>query len=101
MKLKLSSMDDHRNAIYARMVKKVGSRHYWDQWAKDIADIASAHITRITALVDDPDTPPSQQFEVFPGRRRRNWNKPSTRAGAMERLARPMITSLVFEALLK
>src|SRR5699024_9046413 len=38
--LQLSKMDELRDAIYARMVKKVGSRTYWDQWAKDIAVIA-------------------------------------------------------------
>jgi len=99
LELKLSAMDDLRNAIYARMVKKVGSRHYWDQWAKDIADIASAHITRITALVDDPDTAASQQFAVFLGALRRNLNESITRDGAIEMLAQHMITKPVFDAL--
>lgn len=58
LQVRLTQMDDLRNAIYARMVRKVGSRTYWDQWARDIAVIAQAHITRITALVDDPAPPP-------------------------------------------
>ncbi|MGP5132533.1 DEAD/DEAH box helicase [Brachybacterium tyrofermentans] len=97
--LKLSQMDELRDAIYARMVKKVGSRTYWDQWAKDIATIASAHITRITRLVDDPDTAASQQFGVFLDALRRNLNESITRSGAIEMLAQHMITKPVFDAL--
>jgi predicted helicase len=29
-----------QSVIYARMVQKVGNRKYWEQWAKDIAQIA-------------------------------------------------------------
>ncbi|MGO2191186.1 MAG: DEAD/DEAH box helicase [Brachybacterium sp.] len=97
--LKLSQMDELRNAIYARMVKKVGSRTYWDQWAKDIAAIAGAHISRITNLVDDPDTAASRQFEVFLDALRRNLNESISRDGAIEMLAQHMITKPVFDAL--
>lgn len=97
--LKLSQMDELRNAIYARMVKKVGSRTYWDQWAKDIALIAHAHITRITALVNDPSTAAAKQFEVFHDALRRNLNDSITRDGAIEMLAQHMITKPVFDAL--
>lgn len=97
--LKLSQMDELRNAIYARMVKKVGSRTYWDQWAKDIAAIAGAHISRITTLVDDPDTAASRQFEVFLDALRRNLNESISRDGAIEMLAQHMITKPVFDAL--
>ena len=38
---------EFRDAMYARIVKKVGERKYWEKWASDIADIAQAHITRI------------------------------------------------------
>ncbi|WP_210602891.1 DEAD/DEAH box helicase [Brevibacterium oceani] len=99
LELRLSQMDELRDAIYARMVKKVGSRTYWDQWAKDIAVIAQSHITRITALVDDPDTAASQQFEVFLDALRRNLNESITSDGAIEMLAQHMITKPVFDAL--
>ena len=97
--LRLSQMDELRNAIYARMVKKVGSRTYWDQWAKDIAAIAGAHITRITSLVDDPDSAASKQFGVFLDALRRNLNESISRDGAIEMLAQHMITKPVFDAL--
>lgn len=97
--LRLSQMDELRNAIYARMVKKVGSRTYWDQWAKDIAVIAQSHITRITTLVDDPSTAAAGQFEVFHDALRRNLNESISRDGAIEMLAQHMITKPVFDAL--
>ena len=32
--------DELKDLIYARMVERVGNRRYWEQWAKDIAQIA-------------------------------------------------------------
>ena len=32
--------------IYARMVKKVGDRRYWEQWANDVAEIADIAYTK-------------------------------------------------------
>ena len=97
--LKLSQMDQLRDAIYAKMVTKVGSRTYWDQWAKDIAVIAANHITRITTLVDDPDSPAAHQFSIFLDALRRNLNESISRGGAIEMLAQHMITKPVFDAL--
>src|SRR5699024_8479648 len=97
--LRLTQMDELRDAIYARMVKKVGSRTYWDQWAKDIAVIAQNHITRITSLVDDPQSAASDHFDVFLDALRRNLNESITRGGAIEMLAQHMITKPVFDAL--
>ena len=99
LELKLSQMDQLREAIYAKMVTKVGSRTYWDQWAKDIAAIAANHITRITALVDDPDSPAAHQFSIFLDALRRNLNESITRDGAIEMRAQHMITKPVFDAL--
>ncbi len=33
------------------MVKKVGDKRYWEQWAASVADIAKRHIDRITRLI--------------------------------------------------
>ncbi len=49
--------------MYARIVQKVGERRYWETWAKDVADIAQAHITRIKGLLADPESNPSKEFE--------------------------------------
>ncbi|GAB2540973.1 DEAD/DEAH box helicase [Brachybacterium huguangmaarense] len=99
LELQLTAMDTLRDAIYAKLVKKVGTRHYWDQWAKDIAQIAQAHIARIARQVDEPGTDASDQFSVFLDALRRNLNDSITRAGAIEMLAQHMITKPVFDAL--
>ena len=46
----LFSLSQWQEAIYARIVDKVGTRTYWEHWAADVADIAAAHITRIKAI---------------------------------------------------
>lgn len=46
----LFSLSQWQEAIYARIVDKVGTRTYWEHWAADVADIAGRLITRITAL---------------------------------------------------
>lgn len=40
-----------QSVVYARMVKKVGSKTYWEQWAASVGDIAKRHINRITDLI--------------------------------------------------
>jgi len=42
-----------QSVVYARMVEKVGSRRYWEQWAKDVSIIAERQIERITFLVEN------------------------------------------------
>lgn len=88
-----------RDAIYARIVKKVGERRYWQTWAKDIAEIAQQHIVRINALLATPDSPAAKEFEVFLEGLRGNLNDGITQSDAVEMLAQHLITRPVFEAL--
>lgn len=97
--LALAFLDEWREAIYAKIVAKVGSRRYWEDWAKDIADIAQRHITRITALLDGGNPEVTQQFDRFLTGLRGNLNDGITRADAVEMLAQHLITRPVFEAL--
>ena len=43
------------DALYARIVEKVGDRRYMENWAADISRIAAAQDTRIRALLDHPE----------------------------------------------
>lgn len=97
--LGLTWLDEWREAIYAKVVAKVGSRTYWEDWAKDIADIAQRHITRITALLDGGDPKVTAEFDTFLGGLRGNLNDGITRADAVEMLAQHLITRPVFDAL--
>lgn len=87
-----------RDAMYARIVKKVGERTYWPDWASDVARIAQTHITRITALLQDSQSARAR-FEMFLSGLRGNLNESITEDQAIEMLAQHLITRPVFEAL--
>ena len=91
--------DEFSKAIMAKIVKKCGRRDYWEDWATDIARIAQTHITRITALVQKPDTPERHAFDTFLAEIRDHLNDSITEAEAIEMLAQHIITRPVFEAL--
>ncbi|GAA1625265.1 DEAD/DEAH box helicase [Catellatospora bangladeshensis] len=88
-----------RDAIYARIVQKVGSRRYWEDWAKDVSVIAERHTTRIRALLGDPTLHVNDTFEDFLNGLRANLNDGITRDDAIDMLAQHLITRPVFEAL--
>ncbi|MEJ8282087.1 DEAD/DEAH box helicase [Pseudonocardia spirodelae] len=96
----LTWSDEWRDAIYARIVSKVGDRRYWEDWARDIADIADRHVVRIrTALEDDSAGEIRGQFSSFHDALRANLNDSITEANAIEMLAQHIITKPVFDAL--
>ena len=91
----------------ARIVEKCGSRKYWDEWAGDVAQIARAHIERITALVtpgghadNDPDAlVRAELFDEFVLELQDDLNPGVTREDAIEMLAQHLVTGPVFDAL--
>jgi predicted helicase len=97
IQMALFRIDDWRQAIYARLVDKVGERTYWEQWAKDIAAIAQAHVTRIKAALSLPDK--RDAFQEFVAELRAMINPGVTEADAIDMLAQHIITKPVFDAL--
>ena len=95
----LFSLSAWQEAIYARIVDKVGTRTYWEQWAADVADIAGRLVTRITALLDGADFDASTGFETFLKGLRDNLNDSISRDDAISMLAQHLITKPVFDAL--
>jgi predicted helicase len=91
--------DEFSKAIMAKIVKKCGRRDYWEDWASDIAKIAQTHITRITALVEKPNTTERAAFEAFLAEIKDDLNDSITEGEAIEMLAQHIITRPVFEAL--
>ena len=87
-----------QGAIYARMVKRVGSKRYWEQWASDIAKIAERHKNRIAQLIDT-DKKHRQAFDKFMDGLHTNINPNIKEEEAIEMLAQHLITKPVFEAL--
>lgn len=92
-------IDELRRAIYAQLVKKVGTRHYWEDWAGDIARIAARHEARIRALVADPKLEFEPVFAEFLAGLRANLNDAITENDALAMLSQHLITRPVFEAL--
>ena len=95
----LDNIGEWRDAIYAKIVDKVGTRRYWESWAKDVAHIAQRHIDRIQTLLDDEESEHAKAFEDFLAGLRRNLNPAVSRDEAIEMLSQHLITRPVFEAL--
>ena len=86
-----------QRVVFARMVKKVGERGYWDEWAKSVAGIAERQIVRIGNLVKGGGY--RQAFEKFLDGLQKNINPGVTVAEAIEMLSQHIITKPIFEAL--
>ena len=93
------TIDEFTTAIRAKIVKKCGRRDYWEDWAGDIAKIAQTHITRITAIVQQPGSTGRAAFERFLAEIRDDLNESISENDAIEMLAQHLITRPVFEAL--
>lgn len=95
----LFSLSEWTEAIYAKVVDKVGTRTYWEDWAADVADIASAQITRINAALVTAGPELAQGFDDFVHGLRANLNESISREDAVSMLSQHLITKPVFDAL--
>lgn len=95
----LFSLEQWQEALYTKLVDKVGTRTYWEDWADDVAGIAEAQVIRITSLIDAADTPLRAEFERFVEGLRGNLNDSITEAEAISMLSQHLITAPVFDAL--
>ncbi|WP_407542474.1 DEAD/DEAH box helicase family protein (plasmid) [Deinococcus radiomollis] len=87
-----------RDAIFAKIVTKVGDRRYWESWAGDVADIAERHVTRIQSLLEN-NAPAQAAFAGFLQGLHENINDGITEKDAIEMLSQHLITRPVFDAL--
>lgn len=87
-----------QGAIYAKMVEKVGSRRYWEQWAQDVARIAQRHEERIKRLIAT-EGKHQKAFKGFISALQKNINPSITEQKAIETLSQHLITKPVFDAL--
>ena len=92
-------IDDFSRAVMAKIVEKCGTRDYWEDWAKDVAEIAERHVTRIAGLVRQPDSDARSFFQDFLDELRDDLNESITEQDAIEMLAQHLITRPVFDAL--
>jgi len=87
-----------RDGIYAKLVEKCGDRLYWENWAKEVGEVAKNFIVRITDMVLKQGIH-KDEFDDFLKGLRNNINESIDEAQAIEMLAQHLITRPVFDAL--
>lgn len=92
-------ISDLERAIYGKIVKKVGSVRYWEDWSKDVAEIAQQHMMRIKVMLEDTNSDAYHAFQKFILGLHHNINNSISEQQAIEMLAQHIITKPVFEAL--
>lgn len=90
-----------KDGVYAKIVDKVGTREYWDDWSKDIATIAGRHITMIRHLLDEASLESELRtvFAQFVEGLQQTLNPAIDEDQAIEMLAQHLITQPVFDAM--
>ena len=83
----------------AKIVKKCGTKDYWENWVTGIAKVAQTHITRLKAILTEPDTHARHAFDNFLTEIRDDLNPNVSEEDAIEMLAQHIITKPVFDAL--
>ncbi|MEU4014884.1 type ISP restriction/modification enzyme [Microbacterium sp. NPDC028030] len=97
--LDFSKIEAWRDAILTKIVQKVGERRYWENWAKDVAEIARAHTLRIEGLIGGKNKRIREEFEAFTEGLRLNLNPDISHDDAVQMLSQHLITQPVFDAL--
>ncbi|RXT26843.1 helicase [Lacticaseibacillus chiayiensis] len=88
-----------QDAIYGRIVKKVGDRRYLEDWTADVQQLAERHIRWIQNLIEDKQSPFAKTFGVYLKSLQHNINRDIDSEQAIEMLAQHVITKPIFEAL--
>ena len=84
--------------VNAQIVRRCGTKVYWDLWAKDIAEIAKKHIDRIHTIIQE-DEAAGIEFQRFLRGLRDSLNDSISEEQAIEMLSQHIITLPIFEAL--
>lgn len=87
-------------AILPKIVEKCGDKRYWENWAKDVAEIFDRLVDRIKNLLDNPENATlHKRFESFHNELKKTINTSITRDNAIDMMAQHILTSPVFDAL--
>ena len=88
---------DWKESVFGRIVKKVGSSLYWEDWSKDIATVADRYIHLIDRLLEDPQR--QDAFREFVNALRATLNPAVDNESAVEMLAQHILTAPLFDAM--
>ncbi|PIP91226.1 MAG: damage-inducible protein [Bdellovibrionales bacterium CG12_big_fil_rev_8_21_14_0_65_38_15] len=97
--LNLNEIEEWKDAIYAKIVLKCGTRPYWENWAADVAKIAERHTDQIKKILKSDDKKARKSFEIFLNGIRKNLNPSISEIDAIEMLSQQLVTKPVFDAL--
>ncbi len=96
--VQLELFSELQQGIYAKLVEKCGDRLYWENWSKEVGDVAKKFIERITQLVLKEGVM-KDEFDEFLKGLQKNINPSVDGPQAIEMLAQHLITRPVFDAL--
>jgi predicted helicase len=95
---RLFEYEEWTNAIYTKIVQKVGSRTYWEDWARDVAAIAARHEARIKTILEKHPIA-AAAFAEFLAELHATLNDSISRDDAVSMVSQHLITRPIFEAL--
>lgn len=86
--------------IRARIVKKVGNRKEWADWAEEVGVICQTQIQHIKTVIDDPKNAESKKkFEAFSKELKETLNGELSEEDVREMLGQHIVTKPVVDAL--
>ena len=87
-------------AILSKIVEKCGDKRYWENWAKDVAEIFDRLVDRIQNLLDNPENEALHEwFDDFHTDLKNSINTAITRTNTIDMMAQHILTKPVFDAL--
>ncbi|GJM36929.1 MAG: type ISP restriction/modification enzyme [Acidimicrobiales bacterium] len=90
--------EEWTGAIYSKIVAKVGTRTYWEDWARDVAAIAASHETRIRSILAAQPAAKTS-FDEFVTELRATLNDGISDDDAVSMVSQHLITRPIFTAL--
>lgn len=86
--------------IRARIVKKVGNRKEWSDWAEDVGRICEEQVKHIKSVLDDPANEASRKkFDEFSKELKNTLNGELSREEIFDMLGQHIVTKPVMDAL--
>ena len=94
----LAHFGEFQKAFYGKLVIKCGSKHYLEDWAKDVAEMSERRIKRIREVIAT-DEEKKDFFNDLLKQMRQNINPTLTENSFIEMLGQHFVSAPVFESL--
>ena len=90
-------VDQWKQAVYVRMVRKCGDREYWDKWVADLAEVTDNHTKNLQSSLKIPGA--KRAFNEFLDDLRATINPSISPDDALSMLAQHIVSKRVFDEL--